>query len=323
MREILPSLTLEPAPSADTASKLTPTLNQKLESWIAGGLSPHTRRAYRQDAHQFLQWLTARDLALEELTLEELEQYRLYLVEHFAKNSASRKFNVVRKLLSEATNRKIIGANPAQGIKGIKIEDETTHRTLQTDEAVALLRTVDTSTRQGKRDYAIVFLLIRTGLRRSECATLRLGDLRQEQGHHIAMVMHGKGDKRRKIKIPVDVMRAIWDYLEATNRKELEPDEPLFIQFRKGDHPQKAAISDQVIERVVSEHAQKLGLKLSPHGLRATFVTMALDGGARLHQVQYAVGHADPRTTERYQTRKFNLDSNAVDFVHIALPFNS
>lgn len=39
-------------------------------------------------------------------------------------------------------------------------------------------------------------------------------------------------------------------------------------------------------------------------------------GGAKLQQVQYAAGHADPRTTERYQKRKINLDNNAVDYLH-------
>lgn len=93
---------------------------------------------------------------------------------------------------------------------------------------------------------------------------------------------------------------------------------PLFIQFRKGDHPYERPISGQLVERVVEKYAALVGLKISPHALRATFVTLALEGGAKLQQVQYAVGHADPRTTERYQQRKLNLDSNAVDFVQIA-----
>jgi len=51
--------------------------------------------------------------------------------------------------------------------------------------------------------------------------------------------------------------------------------------------------------------------------LRASFVTLALEGGARLQQVQYAAGHADPRTTERYQKRKQNLQDNAVDYLDL------
>ena len=54
-----------------------------------------------------------------------------------------------------------------------------------------------------------------------------------------------------------------------------------------------------------------------PHGLRATFVTLALEGGAPLHLVQRAAGHADPRTTERYWRRKEGLDDNAVDYIRL------
>jgi site-specific recombinase XerD len=146
-----------------------------------------------------------------------------------------------------------------------------------------------------------------------------LGDLSQEQGHFLATIRHGKGDKRRQIKLPVDVMRAVNIYLDALGWEDKNPNAPLFVQFRRGDHPQQLGISDQVIKRVVTDYAAKLNLKLSPHGLRATFVTLALEAGAKLHQVQYAVGHADPRTTERYQKRKFNLDDNATDYLRFDL----
>ena len=78
----------------------------------------------------------------------------------------------------------------------------------------------------------------------------------------------------------------------------------------------EARLSDGGIARMVKARAKAVKIvEISPHGLRATFVTLAIEGGAALHQVQYAAGHSDPRTTERYQKRKLNLDNNAVDFV--------
>ena len=293
----------------------------ELEGWIAGHLSVHTRRAYTGDAQTFERWLTTQQLSFVTLTQNDLVQYRRYLSDSFARPTAARKLVVARRLLEEALNRGLIHHNPAHGIKGIKTDQETPHHALNGEEAKTFLKAIDTTTRQGKRDFAIVLLMVRTGIRRSECCDLRLGDLEQEAGHHIAVIRHAKGDKRRKVKIPVDVMRAIEDYVVAIGHSlnSSPPHTPLFVQFRRGDHPGEEAISGQVIERVVETHAARCGLKLSPHGLRASFVTLALEGGARLQQVQYAVGHADPRTTERYQTRKLNLDNNAVDFVKIAL----
>ena len=86
------------------------------------------------------------------------------------------------------------------------------------------------------------------------------------------------------------------------------------IQFRPGDHPQP---NQRLIQCVVEKYTERAGLevKLTPHGLRATFITLALEGDAKLKQIQYAVGHADPHTTERYQKCKLNLDEAATDYV--------
>ena len=59
---------------------------------------------------------------------------------------------------------------------------------------------------------------------------LNVGDLKQEQGHTIAMIEHDKGDKRGTVKVPVDVVRATDLYLEAAGRKDVGPDAPLFAQ---------------------------------------------------------------------------------------------
>ncbi len=73
-----------------------------------------------------------------------------------------------------------------------------------------------------------------------------------------------------------------------------------------------------MIERVVLQYAAVASIDdLTPHGLRATFITLALEGGARLEQVQYAARHRNPMTTERYQRRKVNLDDNAVDYIRL------
>jgi site-specific recombinase XerD len=295
------------------------SFTQTVESLVTRQLSAHTRKAYRQDASQFVNWLENKALTLNVLSTDDMWQYRRYLADNFAKTTAERKLVVARKLLQEAVKRGLLSRNPAQDIGGYRSKDEqeTPHMALQTAQARQLLTVIDTSTLQGKRDFAILLLLLRTGIRRSECADLKLGDLQVEQGHHLLLIRHAKGDKRRKVKVPVDVVRTLNTYLEECARKGLNKEAPLFVQFRKGDHPQAEGISAQVIERLVKMYAARAGFELTPHGLRATFVTLALEAGAKLEQVQYAVGHSDPRTTERYQKRKLNLDNNAVDFVRV------
>ena len=215
-------------------------------------------------------------------------------------------------------------------------------------QAQDLINAIDPSTLIGQRDYTLLLFLLRTGVRRAEAAALRLSDLSEAQGHHIATIRHGKGNRRRTVKVPVDVWRDLDDYLQAvrlahaswlaqltaqanervwvheeqkatwlaarTREHEMSLDDPLFVSFRRGDHPTRKPMGEKGIENQVRSYAELIGLdKLRPHGLRATFITLTLENGATLEQTQYAAGHRDPRTTQRYRARKLNLDNNAVD----------
>lgn len=293
-------------------------LENTLEGLVSGQLSANTRKAYKHDADQFLGWLSQHDLTLAALTQADMMQYRRYLADGFAPTSAARKLVVARRLLQEAITRGLLSHNSAMLVKGIETQQETNHTALTKTQARQLLEAVDLCTIQGKRDYAMLLLLLKTGIRRGECAALNMGDLQEEQGHSLAILRQTKGNKRRKVKLAAEVRRAIDAYLLAAGLFDRGSEAPLFVQFRRGDHPQPdEGVSDLLIQRIVEKYTNKaeLGVKLTPHGLRATFVTLALEGGAKLQQVQYAVGHADPRTTERYQKRKLNLDDAATDYV--------
>lgn len=284
---------------------------------LAGQLAPSSQRLYRADATHFVNWLKERERNIFTLIRSDFVQYRAHLGDKYSKATAARMLTVARRLLDEAVNRGDLVANPAKTVKGWKAgENESTHRALEMGELRQLLKAFDLSTARGKRDLAIISLLVRTGMRRAECAALTIGDLKPERGHYTAIIRHGKGDRRRVVKIPEEVMAQVNSYLEAAGRKEAGPGWPLFIQFDKGDHPVEASLTEKTIERVVASAAGRAGIgKLTPHDLRATFITLTLEGGAKLHQVQYAAGHVNPMTTERYQRRKLNLEDNASDYL--------
>jgi integrase len=234
-------------------------------------------------------------------------------------------FTVARRLLSILTEEDAISGNPCKDMSGNKmaVEDETTHVALNEQQAKALLEAIDTRDTVGKRNYAIVSLLMRTGLRRNEAVMLDLGDISMEQGHYVATIRHAKGDKPGRVKIPPDVYRDILCYQESVERHYNGLDAPLFISYRKGGHPSRddagreRRIDVKAIETLVKDLGRAIGIPdtapLTPHGLRATFITLALEKGATLEQTQYAARHKDARMTERYRKRKFNLDNNAVD----------
>jgi integrase/recombinase XerD len=278
-------------------------------------VAPSSQRVYAHDVRVFATWLAEQDLTLQTLTRDHLIAYRAQLRARYAVATAQRMFTVARRVLDELVQRGQLSANPCSSIRGFTVANESPHTALTRAQAQALLAAVPRETAKGQRDYALLLLLLRTGLRRAECAALDCADLTTRNGHHVAVIRHGKGDKRHAVKLPVEVYRAIEAYRNAAGVLA----GPLFVGFDKGDHPTCDRVSTKLIERVVKQYARLLEdvPQLSPHGLRASFVTLALEGGAKLQQVQYAAGHADPRTTERYQRRKENLDDNAVDYIHI------
>lgn len=333
---------------------VTEITNDPVVADVAGQLGERSRRIYHYDLRVFATWLMEQGLTLQALTPSDMIAYRAYLASKYAKSTAARMLSVARRLLTEQVKRHQLEQNPAADVRGFKGEDETPHVALSDDEAQKLLDAIEIKTLRGLRDYVLILFLLRTGVRRSEAATLTRADLSMRQGHHIAVIQHGKGDKRRIVKIPVDVWREIEDYLEAlrqyhaersrqlldaleqewaelgeaeyqvrreaiTRQHVMTENDGLFVRVRRGDHPTRKAMTDRSIAEVVEKYAEQLDIEgLSPHGLRASFITLTLESGATLEQTQYAAGHRDPRTTERYRKRKLNLDHNAVDKIHFA-----
>lgn len=85
--------------------------------------------------------------------------------------------------------------------------------------------------------------------------------------------------------------------MKATARAITALDDPQFVGIGRW---QGQRITDKLIERTVIKYGTKIGIEgLTPHVLRTTFITLAIEGGATLLQAQYAAGHSDPRTTER------------------------
>ena len=311
----------EPAPAADAV--------------VAGQFSPHTRRAYEGDIQLFMNYLDAigRHL-LSQVTRDDLLAYRAWLLATYAPATVNRRISVVRTLFKEALLRGEVAIDPSVHLRQIRIADESPTVPLDGHEVRAFLENIDRSTLLGLRDVALLSLMIRTGLRRAEIGPLRVGDLQVQRGHHTLMVL-GKGQKRRLVKIPVDVWRDVeaWLAMRADVERrhgaggDLLPSAPLFVEVRRVGRGEEchyratgqAGLTGDAIWHIVKRHLPPAGITapITPHSLRHTFITLALEGHAPLHKVQYAAGHADPRTTERYHHRKENLDDNATDYIKI------
>jgi integrase/recombinase XerD len=287
-------------------------------------------RVYKQDIKAFVLWMHEAEIDVLTISRVDLQNYRKYLNEQGKSNiTINRMFSVVRVVIAELVDNGTITTNPLEKkFKPLPTNDETTHVALDDRQAKQLLDAINTSTIKRKRDYAMISLMLRSGIRREEIQKLNIGDIKMKQGHHVVDIKDGKGGKPATVKIAPDVWCYLNEYMQSLQEKHPRRDgrleAPLFISLRKGDNPSlrqdktgkliEQRIDIKAIETTVKSLGNAIGvIKLTPHGLRATFITLAMEHNATLEQTQYAARHKDPRTTERYRKRKLNLDNNAVD----------
>ena len=310
------------------------------DALIAGQLSPRTRRAYAADLTELLACMKTWDLTLTEVTRDHLHAWRSWLAGEEAPGlttkpkkrapaTVSRKVSVCRQFFDEAFDRGLISRNPAARLRGFAVSHDSKTLGLSKQQAKDLLEAVGIETLLGLRDKAMLSLMIRTGLRRMDVIGATVGSLGEHLGHTTLTIL-SKGNKERAIKIPVEVSRHLDAWRSAAKEyREEKAGTPLFCgvvktgqgkasYYNVREQGQKP-LSEKAIWKIVLGRVKAAGIggNITPHSTRHTFITLALDGGAPLHKVQAAAGHADPRTTERYWRTKHNLDDNAVDYIRL------
>jgi len=164
---------------------------------------------------------------------------------------------------------------------------------LSEEQVEALLEAPDPATELGLRDRAMIELLYATGLRVSELVSLRLPQLRLDQGFLLAF---GKGSKERVVPVGESAERWLGRYFrEARPELERGRSDAVFLS-RLG-----RAMTRQGFWDNLRRHARAAGVKkVSPHVLRHSFATHLLEHGADLRAVQEMLGHADISTTQIY-----------------------
>jgi integrase/recombinase XerD len=166
-----------------------------------------------------------------------------------------------------------------------------------------LLAACDRRTATGRRDYAIMLLLARLGLRAGEVAHLGLGDIDWRHGE-VAIV--GKGNRAERLPLPADVGAAVAAYLRR-GRPGTAEGRSVFVRV----HAPHRALTTGGVTMVVFGAAQRAGLpKMHAHRLRHTAATAMLRAGSPLREVGQVLRHRSPLTTAIYA--KVDRDALAV-----------
>lgn len=310
------------------------------EEFFFGQLAnEHTRAAYQRAVHRFLGHVHDLGLSLQQITPKLVRSY----LDRMPLSVASQKQHLaaLKHFFDVCVTRHAIALNPAAAVRGRKlqvVEGKTPQVTIE--QARTLLRSIDTTTPIGKRDLAVIATLVYTGARVGAVARLRVRDF-QNAGHQHVLRFNEKGGKSREIPVRHDLQLMIADYITAAGIAD-DRDAPLFRRaanrkgdlktaptrrvFKRGPKAGTVEVFDRLdatpvdlcrmVKRRLAD-AELPSANLSPHSFRVTVATDLLEQDVPLDQVQYLLGHADPRTTRLYDRRGRKVSRNVVERISV------
>ena len=253
--------------------------------------SPQTLRAYRNDLHQYLSFLTAEGCSnLGDVTRLLLRKFLAFLKKNqdYSKTTVARKLASIRSLYKFLCREGILELNPVENVRSPKL-DRNLPGFMSINETETLLNTPNLSALSGARDSAIMETLYSTGMRVSELIGINVTDVDFDKG---LVKVKGKGKKERLLPIGNHALHAIQLY----RNKRGSDKQALFLNNRGG------RLTERSVARMLEKYVKKAGINLnvSPHTFRHSFATHLLDRGADLRSVQELLGHANLSTTQIY-----------------------
>ena len=278
--------------------------------WFANLDCVQTRRAYQNDLRAFMAFVgIAQAQEFRVVTHGHVLAWRADLEKQgLAGATIRRKLAALSSLYDYLCDANAVTHNPVRGVKRPKVESyEGKTPALADGQARQLLDAPPADTLKGKRDRAILSVLLYHALRREELTKLLVKDVGQARRGVPHLRVHGKGGKLRYLPAHPDSARLVAAYLKAAGHAK-DLDGPLFRPVRnpRVGHTATALTPGGVYSEVVVRYMREVGItgdNMGPHALRATAATNALENHADLSQVQEWLGHASISTTRVYDRR--------------------
>ena len=302
------STPLPPAALVPAATSPAPLVDLVLD----GLASEHSRRAYRRALGEFFTWYPS-NAAGEGFTRALVQRYRSHLVDrNLAPASINLALAALRKLATEAASNELLSPVAAAAILSVGGARRTGIRTgnwLTLPQAQQLLEAPDPATAKGLRDRVLLGLLVGSGLRRGELASLGFDAIAQREGRWAIVDLVGKHGRVRTVPMPSWAKAALDRWAAAAGIDSGSVLRRVSKAGRVGPGP----LGAQSIFETVAGYGLRIGVRITPHDLRRTFAKLAHQGRAPLEQIQISLGHASIQTTERYLGLRQNLHDAPCD----------
>jgi integrase/recombinase XerD len=267
--------------------------------WLEEGLAKNTLEAYRRDLDLYAAWLHETQSRGIQTTAEpDLREY--FAAKHRSSQSttANRRLTVFKRFFRWCLRERLISADPTLKLLTAKQPPRVPDTLTETD-IEQLLAAPDLAQPAGLRDRAMLELMYASGLRVSECVSLKVFNVSLSE--HVLRTF-GKGSKERIVPFGEHAAHWITRYLNQARPMMLgaQQSEDLFVTTRGSKAG--SAMTRVAFWQTIKKYALAAGITkpLSPHTLRHAFATHLLNHGADLRAVQMLLGHADISTTTIY-----------------------
>src|SRR4030095_5879943 len=293
-----------------------PDLDQAKAAVLGSLHSPESQHGYQQSINEFLNWYCSEPRLSFNKTV--VTRYRIHLESRsLAPGTINVRLAAIRRLAYEAADSGLLSPELAAGIRRVKGARRLGVRLgnwLTAEQARTLWQLPNAETVKGKRDRAILSILLGCGLRRRELAELTLDHLQQREDHWAVVDLIGKAGHMRTVPVPDWVKQITDEWVVAAGVGSGR----LFQCVSRLGTVWGEGLTEKVVWHVVKEFAAKLGVpKLAPHDLRRSCARLCHTAGGELEQIQFLLGHVSVQTTEKYLGCKQRLRGAVNDRIGI------
>ena len=263
---------------------------------VERGLAENTRLAYRTDLAQLSEFLRRRGIHhLNGAQRQDITEYLLHRRKGgLSARSLSRHLAAIRTFCRFLCREKLLAIDVTQTIDSPKLWRTLPH-TLDYQEVERLLDAPDINSKLGLRDKAMLEFMYATGLRVSEVANIKLGDINFDAGFLRSV---GKGNKERIVPVGKQAVEWMQRYIHEARGSFAKADSVGEVFLSTRGKP----LSRKTIWVLIKKYARRAGItkNITPHTLRHSFASHLLDNGGDLRVIQEMLGHADISTTQIY-----------------------
>lgn len=261
---------------------------------------PRTRQLYTIHLRQWFEWCLNRGIDPWTIKRGHIEAWSTHLEEDrgVKKSTVRAKLNAVCGLYKFATIDGLLQVNPAAYVRRPTVQFVTTSNALTRSEAADILKAAE---REGMTSYAVMCLLLLSGLRIGELVGIDVEHLGFERGYRTLFLPHRKGGKVGRIALPVRTSWAL-DRMLAGRQSG-----PLLLL------PDGRRISQGSVRRTVARLCKQIGVtrRITPHSMRHSFVTIARNANVSDRDLMASTGHSTASMLQYYDHDAASVERNA------------